>query len=275
MSGVATTGWGLVRACHPMPTAAVTVLAAALAISFGQSAGGTALVAAAVLSGQLSIGWSNDAIDAARDRRVARPDKPIVTGAVSERTVGVGALVAAAACVPLSLAYGWAAGAAHLVGVGAGWAYNAGLKRTVWSWFPYALAFALLPVFIWLGLPGAPWPPWWVPTTGALLGIGAHVANVVPDLTDDLATGVRGGPQRLGVAGARIVAPVPLAAASLVLVFGPAGPVDPIGWVALAVTGVLLVAVVVPADTRRPLLATIAIAAVDVGLLLYRGSVVA
>lgn len=273
MTSVPATGLGLVRACHPLPTAAVTTLAAALAISFGQSAGGTALVAAAVLSGQLSIGWSNDALDATRDRRVARTDKPIVTGAVSARAVGIAAGCAVVVCVPLSLAYGWLAGIAHLVGVGCGWAYNAGLKRTVWSWVPYALAFALLPVFVILGLPEAPGPPWWVPATGALLGVGAHVANVVPDLDDDLATGVRGGPQRLGAVGVRIVAPVPLAIASLVLVFGPDGPVDAIGWTVLAVTGVLLVLVVLPARPRspRPLVMTIAIAALDVAFLLYRG----
>src|SRR5690606_14290741 len=125
-----------------------------------------------------------------------------------------------------------------------------------------------------LGLPGAPWPPWWVPTTGALLGVGAHVANVVPDLADDLATGVRGAPHRLGLRGAQLVAPLPLAAASLVLVLGPTGSVDPVGWAVVAATVALLVAVIVPAParTRRPFLATIAIATLDVALLLYRSA---
>ncbi len=46
------------------------------------------------------------------------------------------ARLAAAACVPLSLASGWRAGVAHLVAVAGGWAYDLGLKRTVWSWLP-------------------------------------------------------------------------------------------------------------------------------------------
>ena len=38
------------------------------------------LVTAAVLAGQLSIGWSNDLIDARRDRAVGRTDKPLAVG---------------------------------------------------------------------------------------------------------------------------------------------------------------------------------------------------
>ena len=31
-------------------------------------------------------------------------------------------------------------------------------------------------------LPGQPWPAWWVVTAGALLGIGAHLGDVLPDI---------------------------------------------------------------------------------------------
>ena len=41
------------------------------------------LVAAAVLAGQLSVGWLNDYLDADRDRAVRRADKPVVTGALT------------------------------------------------------------------------------------------------------------------------------------------------------------------------------------------------
>jgi len=43
---------------------------------------------------------------------------------VSRRTVGIGALVALTACVPMSLLLGWRAGVAHLVAVAAAWSYN-------------------------------------------------------------------------------------------------------------------------------------------------------
>ena len=63
---------------------------------------------------------------------------------------------------------------------------------------PYVVCFGLLPVFVVLGCPGTPAPPWWLPVAGGLLGAGAHFANVLPDLDDDAATGVRGLPHRLG-----------------------------------------------------------------------------
>ena len=75
-----------------------------------------------------------------------------------------------------------------------------------------------------LGLPGAPWPAWWAVLAAALLGVGAHLANVLPDIDGDLATGVRGLPQRLGAATVRALIPVPLLAATCLLVFGHAPP---------------------------------------------------
>src|ERR671932_339878 len=58
---------GLVLACHPLPTVAVTAFATAFAAAVGLPAGRVALVALAVLLGQLSIGWGNDWVDAPRD----------------------------------------------------------------------------------------------------------------------------------------------------------------------------------------------------------------
>ena len=53
--------------------------------------------------------------------------------------------MAAALCVPLSFAMGWAAGAAHLVAVASAAGYNLGLKATALSPLPYALSFGLVP----------------------------------------------------------------------------------------------------------------------------------
>ena len=150
---------------------AVTLVATALAITTGRNAAGVALVAAAVLAGQLSVGWLNDALDATRDHAVGRTDKPVAAGAVSPPTVRTAALVAALACVPLSLASGLLAGCVHLIGVAAGWAYDLGFKSTPLSVLPYLVGFGLLPVFVVLGLPGTRLPPWWLP-------VGAGVARV-------------------------------------------------------------------------------------------------
>ena len=261
---------GLARACHPGPTVAVTTLVTVVAASAGRDPLGCVYVGAAVLTGQLSIGWSNDAIDAERDQAVARADKPIAAGLVTRRTVWTAAVIALAACLPLSLASGWLAGTAHLVGVVAGWAYHLRLKSSVISWLPYAVAFGLLPSFVTLGTsPDYAWAPWWAMTATALLGIGAHLANVVPDLADDLATGIRGWPQRLGSA-ARLVAPIPLAIATVLLVVAPVGAIGVAGWITLGVVAVLLVVIAV--WRQAPFLLTIAVAAVDIVLLVFRGN---
>ncbi|MFJ6956556.1 hypothetical protein ACISRB_34700, partial [Micromonospora aurantiaca] len=77
---------GLVRASHPEPAAAVTVVAALLAAGVGHSAAGVVLVALTVLASQLAVGWSNDLIDAERDAAVGRTDKPVTTGEVARPT---------------------------------------------------------------------------------------------------------------------------------------------------------------------------------------------
>ncbi|GGT07208.1 hypothetical protein GCM10010176_059640 [Nonomuraea spiralis] len=273
--GPVRTAVALALACHPGPTVAVTALVTALAVASGRDAAGCVLVAAAVLAGQLSVGWCNDAVDAARDAAAGRAGKPAADGTVSVTAVRVAALAALACCVPLSLASGRSAGLLHLAGVLGAWGYDLGLKATVLSWAPYAAGFGVLPAFVTLGLPGEPWPAWWAVAAAALLGVGAHLANVLPDIEGDLATGVRGWPQRLGAARVRLLVPVPLLAATCLLVLGPAGGPGLAGWLAMAAAAVLAAGGVLPAgrSARAPFAAAVAVAAVDVLLLLANGAV--
>jgi 4-hydroxybenzoate polyprenyltransferase len=263
----------LIQACHPEPTAAVTAITTALAVSAGRGAG-SAWVAAALVSGQLSIGWSNDWIDADRDRTTERGDKPAARGDIPPATLRRAATLAAATCVPLSLAMGWRPGLVHLIAVGAAWAYNLRLKSTVLSWAPYALAFGLIPSIVTLGLPGAPWAPAWATAAGAVLGVGAHLANVLPDLADDEATGVRGLPHRLGRRWCSVLSAVLLLAATCILTVAP-GPPGVLGVVALAAavavtaTGLALAG---RPGSRAAFRAVILVAGIDVALLLARGS---
>lgn len=267
---------GLALSCHPLPSLAVTVIAALFAVAAGAGWPRWLLVGAAVLVGQLSIGWSNDWVDASRDTVVARTDKPLATGAIQARAVGAAALAALAATVPLSFALGVRAGSAHLVAVLGGWAYNLGLKSTLWSWLPYAVFFGLLPSVITLSLPAHRFAPGWAGAAGVLLGLGAHLANVLPDLEDDRATGVRGLPQQLGRTASVLVAPAALLVASALVVIGPAGSPAPLGWAGLALTTVLAVltaaAALAGSRAHLPFRATIAIALVDVLLLIGSGS---
>ncbi len=258
---------GLLGAAHPGPAVAVTVLAGLLAVATDAAPGRIALVVGAVLTGQLSIGWSNDLVDLARDRQVGRTDKPIASGRVPEGAARLACGVVVVATVPLSLACGVVAGSVQLSGVVAGWAYNLGLKATPWSWVPYAVAFGGLPVFVSLAARPAEAVPPWLPVAGALLGIGAHLVNVLPDLDDDAATGIRGLPHRLGARWTPRVAVVVLIAASLTIAAGSGGNGARIAVPALAAVLALgLVALVAPG--RAPFRAAVGIALVDVVMLL-------
>ena len=237
------------------------------------STGTAVLVTAAVLAGQLSIGWSNDLIDVARDRATGRRDKPLVSDGVSERIVLTACRLALVACVVLSLACGWRAGLVHLGCVAAGWAYNLGVKSTLWSWLPYAVAFGFLPVFVSLAADGtdagdATALPWWVAVAAALVGVGAHFVNAVPDLADDAATGVRGLPHRLGARPATVLAVALLASATLVVVLASSVRGTGVGWagvgVVLVLSGVALIG-----RGRTPFQAAIAVALVDVAMLAW------
>ncbi|MYY05645.1 MULTISPECIES: UbiA family prenyltransferase [unclassified Streptomyces] len=264
----------LARSCHPGPAAAVTVIAAVLGAGAGLDGARTALLVAAVLSGQLSVGWCNDAHDARRDAAAGRGGKPVADGSVSRRTVWSAAFTAALLCVPLSLACGPLAGTVHLAAVAAAWSYNLKLKATVLSWLPYAIGFAALPALAALTVPGGPGPAWWLVTAGALLGVAAHLADVLPDIGDDLRGGVRGLPQRLGPTATRLLLPVPLLAASVTLALAPPGPPGPAGTLTLVVALPTLLAGLLLARHHRkaPLAAAALIALADVALLAARGS---
>ena len=213
----------LLRATHLAPTLVVTGLGGGLALLFGYGTRAW-LVVVAVLAGQATVGWLNDLVDVDRDQAAGRWDKPLVAGALTAPVVRAAVVVATAVCVVASVAIGVVAGLVHLAAVGSGWAYDLGLKRTRWSVLPYLTSFGLLPTFVALGAPGGGTPPWWLPAAGALLGGGAHFANVLPDLDDDAATGVRGLPQRLGFTGSLVSAAVLLGVGVLLVGVAPSGP---------------------------------------------------
>jgi 4-hydroxybenzoate polyprenyltransferase len=270
---------GLVLASHAAPAAVVTGLAAALSAALGSDGGTVALVAVAVGTGQLSVGWSNDWIDAARDVTVGRTDKPVVAGLVTARTLRGAAFAALAACVVTSLALGVAPGVAHLVAVGGAWAYNARLKATVWSWLPYALSFGLLAVSVVLAAPGPRVPAGWAVAAAALLGTGAHVANTLPDLEDDAATGIRGLPHRLGRRASGVLAPCLLVAAVALVVAGPSGAPTPAAWAGGAAAACLALAAgataLVRPRSRAPFGLSMGVAVVCVLLLALAASDIA
>jgi len=240
---------GLAAACHPLPCLAVTGFAMVYGWSVGLHGARIGLLGAAVLAGQLSIGWCNDAVDAGRDAAAGRLAKPIPGGLVSRRVVVSACACAAAACVVLSLALGVPAGVVHLVAVASAWAYNLPLKSTWASPLPFALSFGLLVAVATLALPVPVWPPPAVMAAAGSLGVAAHFANTVGDAAADAATGVRGLPQRLGPRVSLVLTAAFVALAAGLLVGGVARRAWP--GVVLLLCGAVLAAAGVWLGGRR------------------------
>ncbi|MEH0474176.1 UbiA family prenyltransferase [Streptomyces sp. B21-097] len=261
----------LLAAAHGGPALAVTVVAGLLAVRGALRPLDAVLVTAAVFTGQLTVGWGNDLLDLRRDRAVGRTDKPLAVGSLPVGRAAGALVVAAVACLVLSVLAGWRTALLNAtLATGAGHAYNLGLKATVWSWAPYACAFGTLPSVVTLAGPDRVWAPLWMTGAGAALGVGAHLLNTLPDLADDERTGVRGLPHRIGERRSRALAAVLLPAASLLTVLGPAGRPPVWAWAALGPVIVLAVVTLV-ARGRTPFRAAVTIALVDVVLLVASG----
>jgi 4-hydroxybenzoate polyprenyltransferase len=232
----------LARSTHPVPSLAVTGIVVILGVGVGLEPSQLALLGAAVLANQFSVGLSNDWLDADRDRTVGRRDKPVAQGLVSTGLARNTAFVLAAASIVLSLGLGWLTAAALSLFLVAGWSYNLWLKSTVYSVAPYIVGFGALPLTVTLALPTPEVASVWAVLAAALLGVAAHFANVLPDLEDDAATGVYGLPHRVGRRVTGVIIAVALVGASTSIVCG-LGPLMP-ALIAVAVVGAILAIVI-------------------------------
>ncbi len=262
----------LIIASHPGPSLAITAITTVLAAQAAPHGIGPALTAPAMLAGQLSIGWSNDAADAGRDAAAGRTDKPVASGAISVRAVWIAAGVSLLAALAMALFISVLTALILAVIVGAAWAYNLGLKSSPASGLMYILGFGPIPAYAASTLPGQPIPIWYATAAAALVGLGGHFANVLPDLAADRATGVSGLPQlvyaRWGAGAVRAIALVLLLSASVLLLLASS-----LRWVALIGLGVAVVFTAIGARGagRVPFAAAFGIAAVDVVVLAAGG----
>jgi 4-hydroxybenzoate polyprenyltransferase len=254
----------LIMAGHPIAVVAIAGLTGALAAQAAPHGIGPVLTGPAMLAAQLSVGWSNDASGAPRDAAAGRTDKPIATGAIGVRTVWIAAFAALLAALAMSLAIGVPTAIVLTVIICANWAYNLALKSTPADGLILVPAFGLLPAYAASTLPGHPAAAWYATAGAALLGVGGHFATVLPDLTADRATGVKGMAQQItarwGITTARCVVVVLVVSPSVLLLL-----VSSRQWVALAGLGAAIpLALIAARGTGRvPLWAVIGIGAVD------------
>jgi 4-hydroxybenzoate polyprenyltransferase len=165
------------------------------------------------------VGWSNDLYDYADDLKHSRLKKPLVAGTITPNDL----MKWLRFMVPFSFAanllgpLGFKGGLVYMFGISMGVAYNFYFKYNIFSWLPYALAFAALPSCIAISKDIT--PPVWMWLGGAIFGSAAHFINVIKDIDQDRASGIGGAPQRIGKRNSILVAAVLIALGALVVFF--------------------------------------------------------
>ena len=188
---------GLAKASHFGPTVLVTSISLFFAQLFWWE-GPSILIAFAVFTGQLVVGWSNDLIDYHDDLSHQRLKKPLVAGLITPKFLmsWLRVMVPIALITNLFGPLGLIGGGLSIFAIGWAVAYNFYFKFTALSPLPYAIAFGALPSCMALSKDYA--PPIWMWLGGALLGVAAHFINVIKDMDQDRTSGINGLPQRCG-----------------------------------------------------------------------------
>jgi 4-hydroxybenzoate polyprenyltransferase len=174
----------LLKATHFPQALTMVLLTTIAAVICGLSDFRLLFVAIATAAGQASIGWVNDLVDLETDKKLDRRNKPTVRYSLKPENLRTPISIALIVMVPFSfLAAGWIGGLANVLAVASAQIYNLYLSRTVWSWLPYAISFALLTVFI--AQSSSKWPSWQMICISACVGVIAHIFNALPDLEID------------------------------------------------------------------------------------------
>ena len=188
---------GLLKASHFGPTLLVTSISWFFAAYYWWE-GPAYFIAFGVFTGQLVVGWSNDLYDYADDLKHYRLKKPLVAGTITHKYLmnWLRFMVPFSFVANLLGPLGFKGGLVYMFGISMGVAYNFYFKYNVFSWLPYALAFAALPSCIAISKDIT--PPVWMWLGGAIFGSAAHFINVIKDIDQDRASGIGGAPQRIG-----------------------------------------------------------------------------
>jgi len=207
---------GLLRASHFGPNILVTLISLFFAQLYWWE-GPAIVIAFGVFCGQLVVGWSNDIIDYQDDLLHNRQKKPLVSGQISLKLLqnSLRVMLPIAIVINLFGPLGLIGGGLSVLAIGLAVAYNFYFKFTIFSWVPYAIAFGSLPSCMALSKDEA--PALWMWLGGALLGTAAHFLNVIKDMEQDKASGIKGLPQRLGTKASLVIA-IALIAAAVVLI---------------------------------------------------------
>ena len=188
---------GLLKAAHFGPTLIVTAISFAFATYYWWE-GPAYVIAFGVFTGQLVVGWSNDLYDLDDDLKHQRTKKPLVSGLITKQYLQkwLRFMLPFSFIANLFGPLGVKGGLVYMLGIACGVAYNFYFKFNLLSPLPYAIAFAALPSSV--AISKEINPPLWMLLGGALFGMAAHFINVIKDMDQDQASGIKGLPQQLG-----------------------------------------------------------------------------
>jgi len=184
---------------HPLPSLATTLAALVLTLAMGVGPKEPRLytVGVVILLTQVSISALNDWADRAADSATGRW-RPIAMGRITPGlALGIAVLAAAGALLG-TLPFRLAAIVTLIGGLAAGWAYDLWLKPTRFSFLPFAMAFPLLVVWVALVAGRSVVEFAYLLAGGAVMAVGIHLADSLPDLELDRAAGLRSLAVRLG-----------------------------------------------------------------------------
>ncbi len=209
---------GLLKAAHFGPTLIVTAISFAFATYYWWE-GPAFVIAFGVFTGQLIVGWSNDLYDYDDDLRHQRTKKPLVSGLITKQYLQkwLRFMLPFSFVANLLGPLGVKGGLVYMLGIACGVAYNFYFKFSILSPLPYAIAFAALPSSVVISKDLN--PPVWMLLGGALFGMAAHFINVIKDMDQDQASGIKGLPQRLGKVNSIVAAAILIALGIANLIF--------------------------------------------------------
>ena len=230
---------GFFLLCHPVPvllhTIAVTLFA--LLASWPHFDWLTLLlVISAHTSMQCSIAVFNDYLDRQLDSESHKLGKPLVSGIVRPAEALILGICWLSLMILLLLFLPPLAILLSFLYLILGQGYNLGLKSTFWSGIVFALAIPLIPIYAFVGVGHVSAFIFWLFPVSALLGIVLNLANSLPDIQADAAQHVRTLAVVLGIRGTRIVCPLLIFCAE-VLILG------------LATTGIVIVHTIILVST--------------------------
>ena len=211
--------WGFFLLTHPGPIALhlLAVLALALPAAWPHLVWSTIiLLVAAHVAMQCSIAMLNDYCDRRLDA-LSKPGKPIVRGFVLPHEALIGGVLMAILMMFLLLFLNPLALLVSLGYLTLGQAYNFGVKSTPWSGIVFALAIALIPLYVLAGIDRASPAMFWIVPIGLMLGVALNLANSLPDIESDQAGNAKTLAVILGVRGSFIVCPLLISAAAALI----------------------------------------------------------